>query len=342
MTQGDLESRWKRGNVWRLSPFVRTFLKKAKARFERPSGPTGAPWPNDDEGVAKNLTYLFPGHLMKMNKVMCQVLGDEESLRYLSQTDEFIVLDLACGPGMASIATLDFLIQAFRAEKIDRESPLTVSFCLNDLKKPCVEAAIANLRLAAEMLRKETANVQVGSVDACAGPLTEVVSLMTAESRRSFDLICFSNAFDHVLIYGERVLLDYPTSKDAIAHARPCDRPKLLAEFLQGLGQWSNPFFSRAIFLQEWRHSPLMPIALPSRDLKVVKTMMEQEAVRPDVEKETLYTRFAYAGCRYGYSLENGRAIPTLQTLPIYQDWQSAFSEEGTRCQQGDMHSHWH
>lgn len=45
---------------------------------------TKAAWPEDEEGIAQNLTYFFTGHSLKMNKIFCAVLGDEGSINYLS------------------------------------------------------------------------------------------------------------------------------------------------------------------------------------------------------------------------------------------------------------------
>jgi len=327
--KSSLEKIWKEGGVWYLSAFLRAFLTQAKARYPRPASSEGAPWPSDEEGVAQNLTYLFPGHVLKLNKILCPILGDDESLHYLSQAREFTIVDLACGPGMASIATVDFLLQLLKSGILQRKTCLDLSFILNDLKTACLEAALENLNLVRKLLASEGQPLHIGRVDSFKGSLMEIQPFLERQ-RKTFDLLCFANAFDHVLIYGERVLEDDPTSSDPIARARPCDRPAMLADFFQQLGTHANPFFSRALFLQEWRYSPLMPIALPSRELKVVRTRMIQEVLRPDVEEKTMPVRFCYSGCRYAFAQNYFPPRQELQSLPTLEDVTSYFMDEGS------------
>ncbi|KPL09158.1 hypothetical protein AMJ85_07115 [candidate division BRC1 bacterium SM23_51] len=322
-----LEQIWKRNGAWRLSSFVQRLLLKARAKYPKPTSSEKAPWPSDHEGVAQNLTYLFPGHVMKLSKVLCPILGDNESLHYLSQTREFTVVDLACGAGMASIATIDFLLQLLKAGFLKRSAPLTVAFILNDLKSACLDAATYMLNLAESLVNESNQPLRVGLTESLKGSVTEIRSHLE-HSRRPFDFLAFANAFDHVLIYGERVLEENPGTTDAIALARPCDRPALLADFFAQIGAYSNPYFSRALFLQEWRYSPLMPIALPSRELKVIRTRMIQEVVRPDVEEKAMPVRFCYCGCRYGFARDRHPITPELQPLPSLEDATSYFMEE--------------
>lgn len=101
--------------------------------------------------------------------------------------------------------------------------------------------------------------------------------------------------------------------------------------FLQQLGAYANPFFSRALFLQEWRYSPLMPITLPSRDLKVPWTRMVQEVLRPDVEAKTMPMRFCYCGCRYAFTQNWFRPKQEPQSLPTLEDATSYFMDERSR-----------
>jgi hypothetical protein len=322
-----LEHLWKKNGVWRPSDFLRSFLIQAKRRYPQPASADEAPWPNDDSGVAQNLTYLFPGHSLKMSHILCSVLGDHDSLHYLSQARELTIVDLASGPGMASIATVDFLLQVLKARLLNRNAPLYISFLLNDLKSACLEAAIENVKLVSKLLASERQPLRVGHVETFEGSLTGILPFLDHE-RTTFDLLCFANAFDLVLIHGERVLEDDPTSSDPIARARPCDRPAILADFFQQLGSHANPYFSRALFLQEWRYSPLMPIALPSRNLKVIRTRVIQEVLRPDVPDETMSVRFCYCGCRYAFATDRFPPKQELQSLPALEDAPSYFMEQ--------------
>lgn len=229
---------------------------------------------------------------------------------------------------MASVATVDFLYQILRSGVLSRVTPLTVSFILNDLKPACVRAALRILQIVARKVGASGLPLRIGPVEGFVGSIMETLPHLQRAGRPTFDLVCFSNAFDHVLIYGEEALKENPSCADPIASARPCDRPSLLAGFFAALGRYANPAFSRALFLQEWRYSPLMPIALPSRDLKVIRTRMIQRVYRPDIEGETMPVRFCYCGCRYGFPQD--RFCPELQLLPLpgLDEAESYFSED--------------
>lgn len=136
-----LESLWRKDGAWRLSPLVLEILHDARQLYPRPTERGDAPWPSDARSIGQNLAYLLPGHMVKITKVHCRLLGDTESLDHIRRTDRLTVLDLACGPAMASVATVDFLHQILESGVLSRETPLTVSFLLNDLKPACVQAA---------------------------------------------------------------------------------------------------------------------------------------------------------------------------------------------------------
>lgn len=321
------EQLWVRDGAWRLSPFVLDILREAKRFYPRAAERGNAPWPSDDESIGQNLTYLFPGHLMKISKVYCRLLGDEQSLNHLTEANQLTVVDLACGPAMASVATIDYLVQLLRSGLLTRRTPLTVSIVLNDLKPACVRAASRILRITKRLVASSGVPLRIGSIESFVGSVLEVAPLFQRSSRSVFHLLCFSNAFDHVLIYGEEALKENPSCSDPIASARPCDRPALLADFFVTLGRYVDPAFSRALFLQEWRYSPLIPIALPSRDLKVIRTRMTQGVYRPDVQEETMPVRFCYCGCQYGYPPDRFSPTPQLLPLPVFDEVESYFTE---------------
>ena len=328
--QNMLENLWMQEGVWRRSTFARDFLKRARAQYPIPQNGSKAAWPEDEEGIAQNLSYFFTGHLLKINKILCTLLGDEESINYLSQAREITVIDMACGAGMASVGLIDFIQQAMKDGIIQREAPLTVHFVLNDLNEPCVAAARKSIELVRQMLASKDRQLHIGSVHGYTGSVSGIVPFIKETQTRAFDLYFFCNAFDHVLMYGHKALEKDPQCSDPIAHARPCDRPALLAKLFQQLGTYANPYFSRNVLMQESRHCHLISVALPDRELKVTHTWMNQETDRPDVETPTMNVRFGYCGCKYGFSNRNFSSTPELQPLSGQDLFASSFSKESS------------
>ncbi|HUT24071.1 MAG TPA: hypothetical protein VM492_07005 [Sumerlaeia bacterium] len=328
--QEALEKRWMRDKVWSRSLFVREFLVRARGQFPTPQNGNRAAWPEDEEGIGQNLTYLFTGHLLKISKILCSVLGDEESIRYLSQTGELTVIDMACGAGMASVGIIDFLNQAIKAGIVRRQTPLTVSFVLNDLNEPCVIAAKNALEIVRRILGVGNRQMQIGSVSAYTGSVSGIIPFIEETDSRPFDLLFFCNAFDHVLMYAHKALEKDPNCSDPIAHARPCDRPAFLAGLLQGLGAYANPMFSRSVLMQESRHCHLISVALPDRNLRVTHTWMTQETDPPDVSTPTMNVRFAYCGCRYGFPTMTLSATQEMLPLSSKQSSNTRYSDAAT------------
>ena len=198
--QNLLENLWIQKGVWRRSGFARNFLKRAR------------------------------------DKILCLVLGDEESIAYFSQAREITMIDMACGTGMASVGLIDFIQQAMKGGIIQREAPLTVHFLLNDLNEPCIAAAKKNVELIRQILAEKNRLLHIGSIHGCIGSISEIVPFIKEIQTQYFGLLFFCNAFDHVLMYGHKAIEKDPQCSDPIAHARPCDRPALLAKLFQQLG----------------------------------------------------------------------------------------------------------
>jgi hypothetical protein len=314
--QNPLENLWVHDQVWYRSDFFKAFLKAARSQYPIPQNGTKAAWPEDNEGIAQNLSYFFTGHSLKISKILCSLLGNEEAIHYLSQTREITVIDLACGAGMASISFLDFLHQTLKAGIIKRQSPLIVSFFLNDLNEPCVAASRKNLELIRKILVKRSHSIQIASIQDYTGSISEVVPIIRETLTAPFDLLFFCNAFDHVLMYGHKAIEKNPQCTDPIAYARPCDRPALLADFFHQLGGLANPYFSRVVLMQESRHCHLISVSLPDREIPVTYSWMTQETDRPDIETPTLNVRFAWCGCRYGFPDTGGSSALELRPLP--------------------------
>lgn len=219
---------------------------------------------------------------------------------------------MACGAGIASVALIDFIHQLIKSGIIQRQSPLTISFVLNDLNESCVTAAGKSLQLVKQILLSTNRNIMIGSVMQCTGSVSEVLPFLRDSSFCCFNFLFLCNAFDQILVHGHRALEKNPYSTDPIVHARPCDRPSLLADLLQQLGVYSDSYFSRVILLQESRNFPLISVTLPSHHLRITRTWMVQETDRPDVDKPTLNVRFGYFGGRYGFTNKNFCHTPEL------------------------------
>lgn len=162
-----------------------------------------------------------------------------------------------------------------------------------------------------------------------AGSVSEVETYLR-DSSGQFDILFLCNAFDQILVYGNRITEKNPFTSDPIAHAHPCDRPALLASLFQKLGAFTNTYFSRVVLLQESRHYSLISVALPDRSLKLTRTWMVQETDRPDVNKPTMNVRFGYCGCSYGFSNRNFSSTPELQPLLGQNLHTSSFSEDSS------------
>jgi len=327
--QTKLQNLWMREGVWYRSPFVQDFLKRARAQYPAPQNGNKAAWPDDEEGIGQNLAYFFTGNLLKIDKILCSLLSDQEAVDYLSQAREITVLDMACGAGTASVGFVDFIDRALNGGVIQRQTPLTISFLVNDLNEPCVAAARKSLDLVQRILHTRNRNILIGSVRPIAGSVSEVETYLR-DSSAQFDLLFLCNAFDQILVYGNRVTEKNPHSVDPIARAQPCDRPALLASLFQKLGAFANTYFSRVVLLQESRHYSLISVALPDRSLKLTRTWMVQETDRPDVEKPTMNVRFGYCGCRYGFSNQKFSPTPELQPLETQELPVAAFSDSAT------------
>ncbi len=322
-----LDSVWCQDGVWYVSSLIRSFIKQASTKYPRPYSSDEAACPQDEVSIAQNLTYLFPGHLMKIQKGLCSVLGDDESLYFLSKSRDFTIIDLACGLGTASISALDFIFQIIRLNIIKRQTPLTVSFILHDLENKCTEAAVSHIDILRKMLYKFMRLVRIGNVETCSASISEVLPFLNELRHKTFNLMVMTNAFDQILIHGERALEVNPHCRDPIAYARPCDRPSLLGDLFNQLGVYSNSYFNRALLLQEWRYAPLIPVCLPSKQLQVVRTWMVQETIRPDCDYATMKVRFGYCGFHYGYSDSRLAGHPVPQPLSQMQDLTNCFEE---------------
>jgi hypothetical protein len=149
------------------------------------------------------------------------------------------------------------------------------------------------------------------------GSVSEVPAYLQA-NRLQFDILCFTNAFDHVLIYADIVKAEDKAGNDKIADAKPCERPALLAQLLTNLGRYATPYLSRGILLQEWAHAALVPVSLPNSELEIHKTRIVHETLRPDVEEETMSVRFAYCGFKYGSGYAGGVYDPVM--LPLREE----------------------
>lgn len=319
-----------RGNdrTWRHSNLIRSLRKTALAEYSPVTTRNGAAWNRDRNAVASNMTFFFPGNVLCMQNALSFILGDEESHQFLETTGELTILDLACGPATASIATVDFLVQLLRHRLLERRSALRVNFILHDLHAASIRAAERNIAILRRLLSGSFSEVQVGNVQSSIGSISEIMPVLNTSSPKRFEVMILANAFDQILIHGDAVLEEDPTSTDALAHARPCDRPHLLAELIDSIGAYANPFFSRALLLQESRYANLIPLCLSLSDLEVTRTSIAQATVRPDIEQPTFYSPFGFCGfCyRYGANGANAPNRPTARPLDILEG-RASFSE---------------
>jgi hypothetical protein len=255
-------------------------------------------------------------------------MEDEDALTFLSEAKEITILDIACGAGTASIGVVDFILQQFKAGIISRKTPLTLSFIFNDIEPNCVRAAKNHFIIVNDLLSECKSCVKIGTIESCAASISDVIPFLKNKSKlKQFNLMVMAHPFDPILYHAEKALEVDPGCKDPLIHARPCDRPKILGDFYIELGKCADPYFSRALLVQENRYSPLLPICLPSGDLKVIRALMEQEAMRPDCPANTMKVPFAYCGFGYGYP--NRRVSRHVVPLPIPHmvDMRNCFKE---------------
>jgi len=323
-----LDHLWLRDGVWYFSDFIRNFRKRVLKEYPDAEWTTRAKEPQDLSTIAQNLIYLFPGHVLKISKALSTVLADEEALTFLSQTREIVILDLACGAGTASIGVLDFILQLLKGKIIERKIPLRISVILNDIEPNCVKASQRHFGILGELLRNYNVPLTVGTIETCSASISNVLSfLKTQSSLRKFHFMVMAHPFDPILYHAEKALEIDPQCSDPIVHARPCDRPGILGDFYMNLGESADPYFSRALLVQENRYCPLLPICVPSSDLKVIRTCMEQEALRPDCPTKTLAVPFGYCAFKYAFNPKNLTRYPSPQPLPHMSEMQNFFQE---------------
>jgi hypothetical protein len=328
-TKEMIKTIWMKDGIWRFSAFIREFRHRALRKFPKVDWTSKAKEPQDKNTIAQNLIYLFPSHLLKISKALSSILSDEESMDFLSSSKELVIIDLACGPGTAGIGVLDFILQLVLKGIIIRKTPLKISVILNDIQPNCTKAAKSNYYLLKEMLPEYSSNIQIEKVEICNASITEVLSYYKSKkSNQKFNLMVMAHPFDPILYHAEKVLEIDPDCKDPIVHARPCDRPGILGDFYMKLGAFSDPYFSRALLVQENRYSPLLPICIPSRDLKVIRTNMEQVAIRPDCIKKTMKVPFAYCAFKYAYKKNTCSRYPVPQPLPHLEGMLNCFDED--------------
>ena len=274
------ECSWRKNGIWYLSDLIRDFRRTILGKYPDSPWTSKAKEPRNRDTIAQNLIYLFPGHVLKIPKALCTVLGDEEAESFLSQTKEFTILDLACGAGTASIGVLDFIVQLIKSENIKRNNPLTLSFILNDVEPGCTKAAKSHFEILKKIISSYKLPLRIGKIEVSTNSISDILSYLRSKSTlRKFNLMVMAHPFDPILYHAEKVLEVDPNCTDPIVHARPCDRPGLLGDFYINLGEFADPYFSRALLVQENRYCPLLPVCLPSNELKVIRTLMEQEAI---------------------------------------------------------------
>lgn len=322
-----LYSIWKKDGIWNLSDLMTNFRSRILKIYPRSDSPENAQHPSDRESIGKNIEYLFPSHVMKIQKALCTMICDKESFDYFSQTGNITILDLACGAGTASFAFVDFIIGLIKQGFVQRKYTLSIKIVFQDIEMNCVQSAENHAKILNDSLRQQSNVFQISAEDSLPCSLIETLKLINNSRIRFFDLILFSNAFDQVLIHGEKALEIIPACSDPIAHARPCDRPAILGDFWNSLGRYANPYFSRVLLLQENRYSPLMPISLPSQGLKVIRTSMIQKTIRPDYSGETMIVPFAFCGYKYCYSNKGITNYPTPHSIAYLDNLTNCFYE---------------
>jgi len=324
-----LDHLWLRDGVWHFSDLIRDFRKRILKEYPDAEWTPKAKEPQNTDTIAQNLIYLFPGHVLKISKALSTVLADDEALTFLSQTREIVILDLACGAGTASIGALDFILQLLKGEIIERKIPLRISVILNDIEPNCVKAAQRHFGILGDLLRNYKALMEMGTIETCCASISNVLSFLNTRSNlRKFHFMVMAHPFDPILYHAEKALEIDPQCSDPIVHARPCDRPGILGDFYMNLGESADPYFSRALLVQENRYCPLLPICVPSSDLKVIRTYMEQEALRPDCPTETMKVPFGYCAFKYAFNNQNLTRYPVPQPLPHMSEMQNYFQED--------------
>jgi hypothetical protein len=322
------ENLWIKDGVWHFSKFIRDFRTKVLKYYPDEQWTTKAKEPQDVNTIAQNLIYLFPGHVLKIPKALYTVFEDEEAMTFLSETDKIVILDLACGAGTASIGVVDFILQQLKEGTISRKSPLKLSFIFNDIEPNCVKSTKKHFGIINDLLSEHKDFLRIGTIETCAASISEVISFLKNKSKlKRFNLMVMAHPFDPILYHAERALEVDPDCKDPLIHARPCDRPKILGDFYIELGRCADPYFSRALLVQENRYCPLLPICLPSKDLKVIRALMIQEAMRPDCPTDTMKVPFGYCGFEYGYPAKRVSRYPVPQPLSHMEDMQNCFEE---------------
>jgi len=322
-----LFSIWKKNGAWDISYLISELRSRILKKYPVPDSSENAQNPSDPDSIGKNIVYLFPSHIMKIQKALCTTMADKESLDYFSQIGNITVLDLACGPGTASFAFVDFILGLLRNAYIKRASPLQITIIFQDLEVNCLQAAEYHTNVLRNILSQygNWLRISVGDTFRCS--ISETINLMNNSHIQTFDLMFLANALDPILIHGHKALELIPDCQDPIAHARPCDRPALLGNFLNNLGKYANPYYSRDLLLQENRYAPLIPICLPSQELKVIRTSMTQKTIRPDYSSETMIVPFAYCGYKYSFSNKAISNYPIPQPLACLENFANCFGE---------------
>ena len=326
--EDEIKSLWLREGVWKFSNLIRKFRKIALKKYPTVEWTPKAKEPQDTDTISQNLIYLFPGHILKISKSLSTAMSDDESIDFLSRTNEYKILDLACGIGTAGIGVIDFLVRLISNKIVKRENPLKVSVILNDIQPNCTKAAKSNLTILRKLIQRFTSHLRLGDIEICNASISEVLNYLSGKSKiEKFNLMVMAHPFDPILYHAEKALEVNPECTDPIVHARPCDRPGILGDFYMRLGEFADPYYSRSLLVQENRYSPLLPICLPTGNLKVIRTYMEQEALRPDCPTETMKVPFAYCAYKYSYSTEGFSRYPITQPLPHMEDMKNCFEE---------------
>jgi hypothetical protein len=243
-------------------------------------------------------------------------MADVETMSYMESCGEFCILDVGCGIGTATIAFVDFIDKAIAHGIVKRKTPLKIKPILLDLYPETIEAAKQMLHDMNTCLPAHSSALQVMDATAYPCSLFQTPGILEQNRHHLFDFMMITNVFNQALLE-ECPLPNLLSDRVRGSDTRPCDRPKAFGDMLACVGKNANPLFSRALLLQESRYAHLIGVTLPSPDIEVVHTSMQQKPICPDVKEETMAVPFGYACYKYQYTNRSWGMPEMLRLSPL-------------------------